>query len=255
MAFNTITGPRTYRIPPSEANALRRKAVRRNVIAGVVSFILPIAANEWRRSHKLPDLPSDISEVLLFTVFFVPMAALLVWVIWRNLEKARAGVDKLLSVEIIVDETSVSRRQPGVAEIRLPFAEIGRIEEYNRGLRIVARSIQREMWVPAGVERLEELETTIRGASGAELVSKSWWWNWGMLFVAGFIGSMITLMFAKDLVYLRAAALYALGFMVVGTFQLFRNPDMQARQKAKMAVGLVLLLSFVLARAIPLWPF
>jgi hypothetical protein len=133
--------------------------------------------------------------------------------------------------------------------------KIGRIEEYNRGLRIVARSTQREMLVPAGVERLEELEMTIGGASGAEVVSKSMWWDWGMLFVAGFIGSLITLMFAKDLGYLRVAALYVVGFIAVGTFQLFRNPSIQFKQKAKMAAGLVLLLSFVLARAIPLWPF
>src|SRR5262249_8898642 len=117
MGCNTITGLRRYRIPPSEANILRRKAVRRNGIAAVVSFIVPIVANEWRRSHKLP-LPSDINEAFLFTVFFVPVVALLVSVIWRNIEKARASVDKLLSVEIVVDDTSVSRRQPGIEEIK-----------------------------------------------------------------------------------------------------------------------------------------
>jgi cation transport ATPase len=255
MAFNTITGLRTYRIPPSEANKLRRKAVRRNVIAAAVSFIVPIVANEWRRSHKLPDLPSDISEVLLFTVFFVPWAALLVWVIWRNVKKARASVDRLLSIEIIVDEASVSRRQPGVADISLPFAQITRIEEYRHWFTICSRSARCAVMVPQRVERVEELKMLIRSSSSAEWISRKNLWNWEMLCVLGLVASMVTLGFASTAFYVKGAALCVVALMLIGAIQVFRNPYLQAKQRGQIVVGFTLVLAFVVIRVISVWPF
>jgi hypothetical protein len=244
-----------YRIPRSQAEYYRRSAIIYNVAAALVTFFVPLIAGELRRSHgnRLP-FPENGEETLLFALAYVPLGLLLAGIIWWNVHKARTTVEQLLSLEIVVDANLVTKRQSGALENSLLFREISRVEEYRAALVVRSRSGQM-MQIPARLEDLDELKGRILAASGAELVSKKTFWTWEMVPVAGFLASLMILMFASRLSYLRAAALYVIVFLLIGAVQMFRRPGFRPTRKAGVTCGLVLLLLIAVARAIPLWPF
>lgn len=245
----------TYRIPLRAAEQRRKKVIVQSVIVALLTFLAPILVTELRHFHREGWGPWDGTMILIIACAFVFLGALLAWAIWRAVHKGRAIADQQLSVEIVIDQNSVTRREGNGAETRIPFADVTRMEERPGGFRVCAKNPPLQIWVLKDLEGYEELKMRILGASRLDSISKRGWLSWEMTSVAGFLASLLILLFVDRLLYVRAAALYATLFLSVGTWQILRHRKSQARQNPAWVLGLSILLLFILARAIPLWPF
>jgi hypothetical protein len=244
---------KVYRVSRDQIESRRRRAVKIAAMFAVLAFVVPLIFTEWsNKSWRWFTHRPDNIEIMFLGGFVVSMGGLLAWSIIRQTRKAGRDVDQALSVEITVDENTVTKRQDGGIEIKLAFPEIRRIEQYRKFLVVRSDSPGKSIVVPQTIDGYDQLKSDLMLRSAAPLVEHKQSLLWGLLGIAAFLAA-VGLLMLNDKLVVAVACVFIISVLTWSVLRVTRDQNVTQKAKRQSVFGLFFLVFGCLVRAWLVW--